>query len=280
MKHQEGSLSGCRGRKIYFQWWQPDHTPRALLLVVHGAGEHGGRYQPLAQFFNAQGYAVAVVDHNGHGHSEGTAGHVDSFDDYLLDLRSFHLHMATQFPDLPVFLLGHSLGGLISSLYLLRYQDEFIGSILSGPAIKSEMEPSALLLCIVRLLALLTPRLGVMQLDAKGVSRDPEEVRKYQEDPLVHHGKMTAGKVHAMFGAMRTIEAKAGSLSLPMLILHGGEDSFTAPEGSQFLYGRVSSTDKTLKIYPGLFHEIFNEPERDEVLGDVLAWCEDRMPGS
>jgi alpha-beta hydrolase superfamily lysophospholipase len=280
VKHHEGSLAGCRGRKIYFQCWQPDQSPRALLLVAHGAGEHSGRYQPLAQFFSAHGYAVAVVDHNGHGHSEGIPGHVESFDDYLTDLRSFHLHMATHFAGLPVFLLGHSHGGLISSLYLLRYQSEFSGCILSGPAIKSEMEPGALQMWLIRLLAALAPKLGVIQLDAKGVSRDPEEVRKYEEDPLVHHGKMTVGKVHAMFGAMKTIEAKASSLSLPMLLLHGGKDAMTAPEGSRFLYRNVGSTDKTLKIYPGLFHEIFNEPEREEVLGDVLNWCDERMPGS
>ena len=130
---------------------------------------------------------------------------------------------------------------------------------------------------LLRLLALLVPRLGMLKLNAEGVSRDPEVVRKYIEDPLVFHGKMSARMLRELFAGMSAIQAGAASITLPMLLLHGGADVMTAPEGSRFLYEHIGSSDKTLKIYPGLYHEILNEPERAEVLAEILDWCETRL---
>lgn len=278
MIHSEDTFVGCAGRSIYCQCWQPESAARAVLLLVHGAGEHSARYQPVAEFFTGRGIAVVGFDHNGHGRSDGIPGHVDSFDDYLVDLQTFHQRTAAQFPAAPLFLLGHSLGGLIACNYLLQQQAAFAGCILSGAAIKSELEPGFLQMWLIRLLAVVAPRLGALQLDAEGVSRDPEEVRKYVEDPLVHHGKLSARMLRELFAGMNSIQAGASRLTLPMLILHGGADAMTAPEGSRFLHQHIGSSDKALKIYPDLYHEIFNEPERAEVLGDVLAWCEAHLP--
>jgi len=247
------------------------------LLVAHGAGEHSTRYQPLAQFFTGYNYAVAALDHNGHGHSEGTPGHVNSFEHYLLDLGTFHRQVTSRFTGVPMFLLGHSMGGLIGCNYLLQQQGQFVGAILSGPAIKTELQPGALQLLLIQLLAVLVPRLGLLQLDASGVSRDPQEVKKYVEDPLVHHGKMSARMLRELFAGMDVIQAEAARITLPILLLHGGADVMISPEGSRFLHEHISSCDKTLKIYPGLYHEIFNEPEKLEVLADVLNWCEERL---
>jgi alpha-beta hydrolase superfamily lysophospholipase len=280
MKHSEGKFDGCGNRAIYFQYWEPAGAARAVILIVHGAGEHGGRYRPFAEYFTGQGYAVVALDHNGHGHSDGTPGHVDDFDDYLQDLAIFHRQVAAEFCGVPLILLGHSMGGLISSNYLLQHQDEFIGCILSGPAIKTDLEPGFLQMSMIRLLALVAPQAGALQLDANGVSRDPEEVRKYVEDPLVHHGKMSARKLRELFAGMHNIQAHAGEITLPMLMLHGGEDAMASPEGSRFLDSHIGSADKTLKIYPGLYHEIFNEPERDQVFADVLNWCEEKLAAS
>lgn len=253
-------------------------APLAVILVAHGAGEHSARYRALAQFFTGHNYIVGALDHCGHGNSEGVPGYVRSFADYLHDFRQFHQQLAGRFAGLPLLLLGHSMGGLIGSQYLLQHQDDFAGAILSGAAIKTDLAPGVIQMALLRTLALIAPRLGILKLDAQGVSRDPAVVDDYVQDPLVFHGKMSARLLHELFAAMHAIQADAAGITLPMLVLHGGADAMTSPDGSRFLHQHIGSSDKTLKIYPGLFHEIFNEPERAEVLADVLAWCESRLP--
>ena len=142
----------------------------------------------------------------------------------------------------------------------------------------TDTEPGGVQLLLVRLLARFTPKLGMLQLDAGAISRDPEEVRKYIEDPLVHHGKMSARMMRELLAGMRIVQTGAGEITLPMLIMHGEADEMTPPKGSFFMHEHISSRDKALKLYPGLYHEIFNEPERLEVLRDVLVWCEQRLP--
>ena len=274
MKHTDGTLIGARGLSIYYQYWEPEITPRALLLVVHGAGEHSNRYKALARHFTARGYVVAGLDHPGHGRSGGVYGHVDRFGDLVDTVEIFQQQVKKNFSGLPQILLGHSMGGLISALFLLQHQSEFVACVLSGPAIKTEIEPGYLQLLLIRCLSVAAPRVGVLQLDAAGVSRDPAVVADYVSDPLVNHNKMTARMVAELFAAMRQIQNEAPKISVPLLLLHGGKDVMTAPEGSRFLFENISSEDKSLKIYPELFHEIFNEPEREAVFADVLDWCE------
>jgi alpha-beta hydrolase superfamily lysophospholipase len=277
MIHREDRFTGVGGRSIYWQSWAPEAGPRALLLVSHGLGEHSGRYQSLASYFVGHNFAVAALDHNGHGYSEGIPGFVASFADYVSDLGQFHEAVVPRFPGVPVFLVGHSMGGLVGGTYLLRSQDRFQGVILSGLAIRTADHPGPVLQSLIRLLAVLVPRLGLTALDPAGVCRDPEVVRKYTEDPQVFHGKLTARLLREFFAGMARLENEAGDLALPMLVLHGGDDNMVSPESSEILYTRARSEDKTLKIYPGLYHEIFNEPEKDDVLAEVLDWCENRL---
>lgn len=274
MKHTDGTFIGARGLPIYYQYWAPENTPRALLLIVHGAGEHCNRYEALARHFTGQGYVVAGLDHPGHGKSGGEYGHIDRFRDLVDTLETYQQQVEKDFSGLSQILLGHSMGGLISALFLLQHQSKFVGCVLSGAAIKTEIEPGHLQLLLIRCLSVAAPRVGVLQLDAAGVSRDPAVVADYVSDPLVNHKKMTARMVSELFVAMHHIQNEANKISLPMLLLHGGKDVMAAPEGSRFLYENISSEDKSLKIYPDLFHEIFNEPEREAVFADTLDWCE------
>jgi len=277
MQHQEGKLEGAAGHSVYYQYWLPEQDVKAVILLVHGAGEHSARYAAVAEQFCAAGYAVAALDHIGHGRSEGQYGHLDSFEHHLETLERFRQQVAARFPGAPVILFGHSMGGLISSCFLLRHQRDFAGCALSGPAIKSDLEPGFLQLAIIRLLSRIAPRFGVLQLDAAGVSRDPEVVKAYIEDPLINHGKMSASFVAELFKAMNEVQERAGEIELPLLIMHGEEDSMASPSGAQFLFDAVSSVDKQLKLYPQLYHEILNEPEREQVMADLLAWCEQRV---
>lgn len=272
MNHKDGKFVGAHGDSIYYRYWTPEQPAQAVLLVAHGAGEYCGRYEHLAALFTQYGFAVAALDHSGHGHSDGVAGFVPAFDDYIDTLEIFHRQVNTDLGPLPTILLGHSMGGLISARYLLDHQNDFAACVLSGPAIKTELEPGFVQMTIIRLLSALMPKAGVLQLDANDVCRDPEVVRKYKEDPLVHHGKLSARLVGELFKTMKKVQAEAHTLTLPMLMLHGGEDTMASPEGSKFLNENIASVKKEMKIYPGLYHEIFNEPEHPQVMQDILDW--------
>ncbi len=277
MQHREATFKGAGVAEIHYQQWSPEHKPRALIVLVHGAAEHSGRYRRFAEHFVQSGYATAALDHIGHGRSEGQRGYVGNFGEYVETLDRFVRLLKQEFPDTPRVLLGHSMGGLIASCYLLQNQDDFVGCVLSGPAIKTDLEPPIWQRLLIQFFSAVAPRLGVLQLDATGVSRDPLEVRQYLDDPLVYGGKLTARKVAQLFAAMQWIQEQAADIHLPMLLMHGEADSLTSPAGSRYLYEQISSEDKTLKLYPGLYHEIFNEPERAQVFADLQAWLDPRL---
>ncbi|MBT8152196.1 MAG: lysophospholipase, partial [Gammaproteobacteria bacterium] len=273
MSHIEANFAAPDGATIYYQVWKPENA-RALILLAHGFAEHSGRYREFAEFFNRHGYAVAALDHPGHGRSDGTPGFIPRFDDYLTVFESFRALIAEQNPGLPMILVGHSMGGLIAANYLQQAQQHFCACVLSGPAIKSDVEPPWWQLLLLRLVAKIAPKAGMLSLDAAGVSRDAAVVEAYLSDPLVYTGKISARQAVEMFAGMQQAQQGASKINLPLLVLHGGDDQLTTPEGSRLFCDWVSSIDKKVKIYPSLYHEIFNEPEREEVLQDMLAWCE------
>ena len=279
MKHTEGWLefrhTSARGTsRLYRQSWAPEGPAKAAILVAHGLGEHSSRYDYFAAHCTARGFAVHTLDHYGHGRSEGLRGHVERFSVYLDGLRALRDDVRGQHADLPLVLLGHSMGGLIATAFLGEDQASFRGCVLSGPALQSDVEPPALVMAVVRFISWLAPTVPLIGLDPAGVSRDPEVVTAYVKDPLVHHGKATARLIAELSKSMRTTLAAAPSINLPLLVMHGDADVLTSPAGSQALYDMAGSADKTLKLYPGLYHEIFHEPERDEVLGEMSAWLE------
>lgn len=271
---------GATGRVSDLSWqsWQPVEPPRAIVLLVHGLGEHSGRYRHVAAHLVERDVAVYAIDHSGHGRSQGVPGFVVRFEDYLDGVRSLFDRIRADHEHCPVFLVGHSMGGLISAVYLLDHQSDFTGCVLSGPALEVDSAPPGWVLSVNRLLARLVPKLGMLKLDPAGVSRDEAVVAAYISDPLVYKGKVSARLVAELFSNMQQVMANAGRIRLPILLLHGEADVLTSPKGSKSLYEGVSSTDKTLKVYPGLYHEIFNEPEQAEVLGDMSDWISAHLP--
>ena len=270
--------SAGAGAGLHWHRWLPQGQPRAVVVLAHGYAEHLGRYEHVAARLNAAGLAVYAIDHWGHGKSEGERGFVPQFSAFTDGMDALLRQADSECPGVARFLLGHSMGGLIAVLHLTERQSHYSGAILSGPAIVPAEPPSRLLLWLSRILSRLMPRLGVLQLDAEGVSRDPAVVAAYRADPLVYSGKMSARLGREMFKAMERARACAPHITLPVLLLHGGADRLTAPEGSRYLNDHLGSRDRTLTVYPALYHEIFNEPERDAVLDDVVDWIDRHLP--
>ena len=278
MKHQEGFFRGVRGSNNYFQYWLPETNPKAALLLVHGLAEHSGRYANLVAHLVPRGYAVYGMDHVGHGKSDGARAHVQRFDDFVQPLRTYFGMVREWQPVAPIFLVGHSLGALIGATYLLDYQDGLQGAILSGPAVKIPGNISPAIVAAGKILSALIPGIGILGLDARGISRDPAVVAAYVNDPLVFTGKTTARLGAEMLKAMQRVTAEANRIRLPVLILQGGADKLVDPAGARMLHDLAGSADKTLKVYEGLYHEVYNEPEHDQVLRDVESWLEKRLP--
>ncbi|NWF91744.1 MAG: lysophospholipase [Syntrophaceae bacterium] len=277
MRHEEGFFKGVRGANIYFQGWLPEGEPRAVLLLVHGLAEHSGRYGNVVNHFVPLGYAVYGIDHIGHGKSDGIRVYVKRFDDYTQTLQVYFDMICRRHPDRPIFLVGHSMGGLISTLYLLDHQAELTGAVLSGPAVKVPSTITPAILLLSKMLSALIPKSGVLRLDANGVSRDPAVVQAYVSDPLVHKGKITARLAAEMLKTMQHVSAQASKITLPIMIVQGGADRLVDPAGAQMLYDTVSSADKEIRTYDGFYHEVFNEPEHETVLRDVERWLESHL---
>lgn len=279
MIHTEGTLefrhSEARGSsRLYRQSWLPDGDTRGAALLVHGLGEHSSRYGHVASSLTERGFALHAMDHYGHGKSDGHGGHVPRFSVFMDGVTALLDDVRKTAGDLPLFLIGHSMGGLIAARFLLTGQHEFRAAALSGPAFRSDEAPPAIVLWLNRLLSALVPTLPMITLDPTLVSRDRAVVEAYVGDPLVHHGKLTSRLIAEMANAMDDTLARAAEVTLPLLIMHGEADKLTAPAGSAEFHAAAGSADKTLKLYPRLFHEIFNEPERDTVLADLGTWLE------
>jgi acylglycerol lipase len=277
MNHQEGFFKGVHGIRIYHQCWLPESEPKAVLMIVHGLGEHSGRYLNLVNHFVPMGFAVYGMDHPGHGKSDGARKYVDRFEDFIGNVKAYFDRIQDWQAGKPVFLVGHSMGGLISAVYLLDHQAGLKGAIISGPSVKIPGNVSPATVFIGKMLATLMPKLGLLKTAPEGVSRNPAVVQAYMDDPLVYKGKTTVRLAAEMLKAMQRVSSEAAKITLPILILQGGADWIVDPAGAGMLFDLVSSADKEIKIYDGLFHEVYNEPEHPQVLRDVELWIEVRV---
>ena len=276
--HIEGHREIAPGRSAYWQAWLPSAQVRAVIVIVHGFGEHSGRYAYVGNRLAAAGFAAYAADYRGHGRSDGRRANIERMALIVADLGCFVRFAAERHPGLPVFMIGHSVGGLISLQYATEPETTLHGLVLSAPAVEV-MVGSALQRRLAGVLSALMPDLQVTALDAEHkISRDPEVTRAYREDPLVYHGRIKARTGAEILMTMAGLPARLPRLSLPLLILHGTGDLICDPAGSTMVHNRVSSPDKTVRRYQDLYHEVFNEPERDEVLTDLRHWLEQHLP--
>ena len=277
MKQLEGYFSE-QNQSIYYQYWLPENPPHAILLIVHGLNEHCGRYQHLAEYFTGADFGVYGFDLIGHGKSDGTRSFVQDFATFTNPILTILDLITEQHTGVPVYLIGHSMGGLIGAKFLIDHQDKINGAILSGSLVSVPEYVSDLTIKIGTIISKIIPKLRLIGIDKSGLSRDPQIVDNYINDPLVFNGKSTARISSVINDGISYVEEKGSTISSPILILHGGQDRICDPSWSTYLHNLVSSQQNQLIIYDDLYHEIYNEPEQETVFKDVLNWL-DGLPG-
>lgn len=264
---------------FYIQGWEPEGKPKALIALVHGLGEHTGRYEHVGQALNETGYALFGFDMRGHGKTGGARGHIPSLDEALLDIQRFIGFQQQKYPDIPVFLYGHSLGGLYSLAYAIQNSEGLKGVIVTGTALRSSLQEQKVKIAMANILGSLVPALTIPSgLDPASISRDSEVVQKYIDDPMVHD-KTSMGLGKSALTAIDLCFARAKEFTLPLLIMHGTEDVLTYANGSEDFAKLASenNNDVTLKLWDGLHHEIHNEPEQEEVFKMMIEWLDKHL---
>jgi alpha-beta hydrolase superfamily lysophospholipase len=248
-----------------------------VVVLSHGFGEYARRYDHVAQRFEEAGLVTYALDHRGHGRSGGKRVLVRSISEYTADFDTLVRIATREHPGLKCIVLGHSMGGGIVFAYGVERPDNYDMMVLSGPAVAAQTQVSPLLGLAAKVLGVIVPGLPVQELDVNTISRDPAVVAAYKDDPLVYHGKVPAGSGRALLQVGETMPQRAPALTAPLLVVHGSDDRLIPLSGSRRLVECVGSTDVELKVYPGLYHEVFNEPERDQVLDDVVSWILKRL---
>ncbi len=279
MKHYEFGWTSPAGKEIYAQGWLPEKSkPKAVVLLIHGLGEHSSRYAHLAEFLCAKGIALLANDRIGHGKSKGARGHVPKYTQLLDDIVKLHSEATRKFGSIPVFLYGHSMGGGLVLNYLLRNSKNGLqGAIATSSALELAFEPPAFKVFLGKLMRGIYPAFSqTNELNSAHISRDPEVVKAYENDPLIHD-KISAETGMGMLSWGKEAIAKAHQLQTPLLIMHGTGDQITSAEGSRKFAEAAKNADVTLKLWDGLYHEMQNEPEKTAVFDYIYDWIQSKL---
>jgi alpha-beta hydrolase superfamily lysophospholipase len=273
----ERNFDGVGGVRIVYDVWMPETLPKAVVVLAHGLGEHARRYDHVTQRFGEAGLVTYALDHRGHGRSGGKRVVVRDIAEFTADFDTLVGIAKREHPGLKCIVLGHSMGGGIVFAYGVERPDNYDLMVLSAPAVAAQELVNPLVAFAAKGLGVIAPGLPVQELDFTAISRDPEVVSAYVNDPLVYHGKVPAGLGRALLQVGETMPRRAPALTTPLLVVHGTDDRLIPVDGSRRLIQCVGSTDVELKEYPGLYHEVFNEPERNQVLDDVVTWITKRL---
>lgn len=272
----EATFESTAGVKIFYRTWRVNSAPRGVVVIVPGFNAHSGSYQWAAEQLVAQGISAYALDLRGRGKSSGERFYVDSFDEYVADVASFVRLVKAAEPGLPVHLLGHSAGGVVSCLYAAQHQAELAGLVCESFAFKVPAPDFAL--SILKGLSHVVPHAHVLKLKNSDFSRDPRAVAAMDADPLIQGESQPSKTVTAMVRADELLEQSFPQFTLPLLILHGSADKATQPSGSQQFFDKAGSVDKTLKIYDGHFHDLLADVDKQLVMNDILTWLTTRLP--
>lgn len=276
MKHEEMQLMSKDALDLFAQCWEPAGEIKAVICLVHGLGEHSSRYIHWAEMLTGAGYALLALDLRGHGKSGGQRGHTPSYDHYADDVSVLFDEAARRFPGKPCFIYGHSMGGLVVAYYLIQRQPQLAGAIITGPGLRTAIEKQKAKVILARILGTILPK-GSMPsgLEQEAISRDSAVVEAYKNDPLVHD-QVTFAWGKQSLQASQYIFSNADRINLPLLVMHGTDDYIAFATGSEELAGLVQG-DCTLKLWEGLYHEIHNEPEKDEVFAFIKDWLDNNL---
>jgi alpha-beta hydrolase superfamily lysophospholipase len=276
MKNNESSFKTADGLNIFTRSWKSDGESRAVVVIVPGFNSHSGYYGWVAEQLTGDGLAVYSLDLRGRGRSDGERFFVDKFSDYVSDAGQMIDIARRENPDVPVFLLGHSAGGIVAVTYALDNQDKLAGLICESFAY--ELPAPDFALAVFKGLDHIFPHAHVLPLKNKDFSRDPEAVEKMNNDPLIAHETQPTRTLAEMVRTDERLKKDFPTLNVPILILHGTNDKATKPAGSQYFYDNAGSTDKTLKLYQGGYHDLLNDTDKATVIADIRAWIAHRVP--
>lgn len=273
MNSHEGHYEGSDGRKLFYRFLVPAR-PAGTVLLLHGYAEHSGRHEWVVERLAEAGLAVHAPDHRGFGRnaSPGALAYLQDLEAVIRDIGSLAAQARRVLPDAPLFVLGHSMGGMLALLFALRHPQGLAGEVTTGAAVEIPEYISPLLLRLSGLMNRLLPRMPAQPFDFRQVSRDPQVIQAMEQDPLYYRGKIRARTGYQQLLGIREVLSGLPRLRLPLLLLHGGEDRTISPKASEAVYQGSSGPDKTLKVFPGLRHEILNEPEKEQVLAVILDW--------
>jgi len=273
----EGSFAGVGGLKIFTRSWHPpEGNPRAVVVIVPGFNSHSGYYLWVGEQLAAQGLAVHALDLRGRGKSDGERFYVAKFDDYVTDVATLVMKAKSSHPGLPVFLLGHSAGGVVACIYTLEHQAELTGLICESFA--HEVPAPDFALAVLKGLSHVAPHAHVLKLKNEDFSRDPKAVEFMNNDPLIAHEVQPTQTVAKMVRADERLKKEFGLITIPVLILHGTLDKATKPSGSQRFYDTAGSADKTLKLYAGHYHDLLNDLDKEIVMADIQQRIDTHIP--
>jgi acylglycerol lipase len=271
----EETVEGAGGVKIFIRSWLPEAKAKALVILCHGLNAHSGYYGWTAEQLVGAGYAAYAPDLRGRGKSDGDRFYVDTIDDYARDVDLAVKLAQSRHPGLPVFLLGHSAGGVVSCIYVLDHPAELAGFICEDFAF--QVPGPELALAVIKGLSHVAPHANVLKLHNENFSRDPEAVARMNADPLIANEVQPTQTIAALVRADERLKREFSRISLPVLILHGTDDKVTKPSGSQAFYDAAGSKDKTLKLYEGHYHDLLNDAGKETVMADILGWIAARL---